>query len=301
MDDLLSELPTLVRLSQTASVSRTAKDLGVPRSTVSRRLARLESALGVVLAERTTRSFRLTPAGEMLVDGAAGLLAKFQTLRESVEASGGSVRGRLRIAAPPGLSGPFLGGFLRTFQDQFPEVEVEFVVMDRRPHLLDEGFDLVLATGPLEDMPWVRHRLGQSWYLAVASPSYLSARGTPTEVAHLQQHRLLGARLHGLAEHDWPRIDGRPLPISRRMVTNDLASLRGAAIEGLGIALLPVHLLIDDLHVGSLVPVLPEVIGKPLDIFGLYAHERRTSPLIRALLDSVDAFAKAQAAPSFPR
>ncbi len=300
MDELLASLPTLVHLAQTASVSKTARDLGVPRSTVSRRLARLERILGVALAERTTRSFRLTPAGQMLVDGAAGLLAELQTLRETVESSGGTVRGRIRVAAPPGLAGPFLGGFLRSFQDRFPEVEFEFVVMDRRPHLLDEGFDLVLATGPLEDLPWVRHRLGQSWYVAVASPSYLATRGTPSTTNELRTHRLLAGSLTGRSEREWPRVDGTTIPVQSRLVTNDLASLRGAALEGLGVALLPVHLLIDDLRSGTLVPVLPQVIGQPLDIFALYAAERRTSPLIRALLDSVDAFASAQVAPTFP-
>lgn len=299
MDDLLAALPTLVRLAQTASVSRTAKELGVPRSTVSRRLARLEAALGTPLAERTTRSFRLTPAGRMLVEGAGTLLAGFQTLRESVEASGGSVRGRLRVAAPPGLSGPFVGSFLHMFQDRFPDVDIEFVVAERRPHLLDEGFDVLLATGPLEDLPWVRHRIGQSWYLAVASPGYLAARGVPADPSELRDHALLSPRLQGVPDDRWPRTDGIPLPVRPRLVSNDLASLRGAALEGMGIALLPVHLLIEDLPAGTLVPVLPAAIGQPMDIFALYAAERRTSPLIRALLESVHTFAAAVEAP-FP-
>jgi LysR family transcriptional regulator for bpeEF and oprC len=296
MDTLLADLPTLVRLAQTGSVSRTARDLDVPRSTISRRLARLEAELGTPLAERTTRSFRLTPAGQLLVDGASRLLAELQTLRETVAASAGSVRGRLRVAAPPGLSGPFIGAFLRTFQERFPEVEVEFVVLERRPHLIDEGFDLVLATGPLDDMPWVRHRLGQSWYLAVASPAYLALAGVPGDVDALHGHRLLAARLHGRSEREWPLLlPERPsLPIHPRLVTNDLASLRGAALEGLGVALLPVHLLLDDLAQQTLVPVLPTRIGQPLDIYALFAPERRTSPLIRALLASVDAFALQQ-------
>jgi DNA-binding transcriptional LysR family regulator len=300
MEELLAALPTLVHLAQTASVSRTARDLGVPRSTVSRRLARLESALGVCLAERTTRSFRLTPAGEMLVEGSGSLLANFQTLRETVEATSGQVRGRLRVSAPPGLSGPFIGQFLHSFQHKFPDVDVEFMVTEHRPHLLDEGFDLLLATGPLEDLPWVRHRIGQSWHLAVASPAYLAAHGTPFHAEDLARHALLAARLGGLSEREWPRIEGPPLPIRPRLVTNDLASLRGAALEGMGVALLPVHLLLDDLPKGRLHAVLPTVIGQPLDIFALYAAERRSSPLIRALLDSVHAFASAQEAAPFP-
>ena len=300
MEEILAALPTLVRLARTGSVSATADALGVPRSTVSRRLSRLEDALGVPLAERTTRSFRLTPAGQLLVERAGGLLAQFHTLCETVASTGGSVRGTLRVAAPPGLSGPFVGVFLRAFQGRFPQVRIDFVVSERRPHLLDEGFDVVLANGPLEDLPWVRHRLGQSWYLAVASPKYLAAAGTPATAADLAGHALLAPRLPGLTDSRWPRLDGPPLAIAPQLASNDLASVRAAALEGMGIALLPVHLLIEDLATEALVPVLPAVIGQALEIYALYAEERRGSPLIRALLDDVDAFASTQQAPKFP-
>jgi DNA-binding transcriptional LysR family regulator len=300
MDDLLAELPTLVHLARTGSISRTARDLGVPRSTVSRRVARLESALGLPLAERTTRHFRLTPAGATLVDGAGRLLSELRSLQEQVQAQAGLVQGRLRIATPPGVGGPFLVPFLHGFQTAFPAVEVELVVTEHRPHLLEEGFDLVLTTGEHEDAPWVRHLLGESAVLLVATPRYLQGHGTPARADELAHHALLAPRLDGVAPRAWPRHGAPPLPVSPRLVTNDLATLRGAVLDHMGVALFPVHLLVHDLAAGAVVPVLPAEVGGPLRIWALFTPERRQSPLVRALLDSVSTYAAAQA-PAWPR
>ena len=104
---LLDTLPTLVSLHKTGSISGAARDMGVPRSTVSRRLARAEQALGIALAERNTRSFRLTPAGIGLAAGATKILAEVRTLSEEAQATTGTLRGTLRVSAPPGLAGPW--------------------------------------------------------------------------------------------------------------------------------------------------------------------------------------------------
>jgi DNA-binding transcriptional LysR family regulator len=172
------------------------------------------------------------------------------------------------------------------------------VVTERRPHLLEEGFDLVLTTGVLEDAPWVRHLLGESAVLAVASPGWLQRNGTPRHVDDLHTHVLLAPQIDGLSPRAWPRYGAPPLPVSPRFVTNDLSTLQSAARAGMGIALFPVHLLLDDLASGALVPVLPAEVGGPLRIWALFSAERRASPLIRALVDSVSAFAAAQASPS---
>lgn len=290
MDDILPELPTLVSLSQTLSVSRTARDLGVPRSTISRRLARLERALGVALAERTTRSFRLTDEGRMLASAAAKSIAELRTAREQVQEQAGPVRGWLRVCTPPGLAGPMLGRFLMAFHDRCPEVRLQLTVREHVPHLLDEPFDVVLALGPLRDAPWVRHRLGELWYLPVANPEYLAARGTPTSLDDLPQHDLCAARSGDLSTEAWPTHAGPAIRIDPHFVTGDLGAVVDAARAGMGIALVPIHHVVADLLSGNLVPVLADEIGRHIEVYMLYLPERRDSPLIRALLESVDDF-----------
>ncbi|MEQ1570721.1 MAG: LysR family transcriptional regulator [Myxococcota bacterium] len=294
MDDLLAELPTLVHVARTGSISRTARELGVPRSTVGRRIARIEAALGFPVAERTTRHLRLTPAGRMLVEGAGRLLGELRSLREQVAAQAGEVRGTVRVATPPGFAGPFLVPFLREFQAAFPGVEVDLVVTERHPHLLDEGFDVALATGALPDAPWIRHPLGESATLAVAAPGWLAAHGTPTSADDLVRHVLLSPRIEGLPTSTWPRRSGPPVVVAPRLVSNDLGTLRGAALAGMGVGLFPVHVVMEDLAAGTLTPVLADEIGGRLPIWALFTPERRGSPVIRALLDRASAFAASQ-------
>lgn len=299
MDELLAGLPTLLMLARAGSLTTAAVQLGVPRSTVSRRLARLERHLGVPLAERTTRSFRLTAAGQRLVLEAGPVLARLQTATEGVRADAGLVRGRLRLASPPGLGGAFVGAFLARFQRQHPQVELELLVTERRPHLLEEQLDVLLATELPADLPWARRRLGKSWTLAVASPAYLASHPPLDRTPALARHVVLSGPRRTEGAQTWPRLRGPPIPVRPAFVTNDLPTLRVATLEGLGVALLPVHLVLEDLASGALVQVLAGQVGAPLDIFALYVQERRHSPLLRAFFASLTRFA-AEAASSAP-
>lgn len=292
MDDILAELPTLVRLAQTGSVNRTAREMGVPRSTISRRLARLEEALGVTLAERTTRSFRLTEQGKTLADAAVKAIAELRTVRESVEHAGGAVRGWLRVSTPPGFGGSVLGRFMVHLNERFPEVRVELTVHEHPPHLLDEGFDLVFAMGPLEDAPWMRHLIGPMWWVPVAHRSYLDRRGRPADIDDLRQHDLLCARTASLRADAWPLLDGGGLRVNPRFVSADLAAVAESARAGMGVALLPIHIVGEDLLRGTMETVLADRVGRHVDVFLLYTPERRASPLIRAVVDTIDDFGR---------
>ncbi len=282
---LLDVLPTFVALARTGSIQETARRLGVPRSTVSRRLARLEEALGVKLAERTNRSFRLTPAGALLAREGSEVLARGRTLAERVRELGGALSGSLRVSAPPGLAGPFLARFLERFTTDFPALRVAFLVRDRVPHLIDEGFDLAFAMGPLPDLPWVRHRLAPSWYLLVARPERVVC-----ELEDLGSVPLLYGRLPGQNAPALPLCDGGSIPVEPTLLTNDPQLVRHAVLAGRGIALLPYHLVAEDLAAGRLVPVLTDCVGARVDVVALFTPERRSSPLLRALLSTMDRF-----------
>jgi DNA-binding transcriptional LysR family regulator len=197
------------------------------------------------------------------------------------------VRGRLRMASPPGLGGSFVGSFLARFRRQHPQVDLELVVTERRPHLIEEQFDVVLATELPPDLPWTRRTLGRSWYIAVASPLYLRGHPALEEPEDLTKHVVLSTPWtpEGLAT--WPRLRGPPVAVRPAFVTNDLPTLRVAALEGLGIALLPAHLVLHDLESQALVQVLIKRVGAQLDIFALHAPERRKSPVLRAFFESL--------------
>lgn len=291
LEELLAGLPTLLMLSRAGSLTAAANWLGVPRSTVSRRLARLERHLGVALAERNTRSFKLTTAAQRLVDEAGTLLAQLKTVSEAVRANAGEVRGRLRMSSPPGLGGSFVGSFLARFRRQYPQVDLELVITDRRPHLIQEQFDVVFVTELEPELPWTRRMLGRTWNIAVASPSYL--RGSPAleEPEDLSKHVVLSTPWTPEGQATWPRLRGPPVSVRPAFITNDLPTLRLAALEGLGIALLPAHIVVHDLESQALVQVLTKSVGAPLEIFALYAPERRESPVLRAFFSSMAKYA----------
>lgn len=293
MEELLPLLPTLVALARTGSVSQAARELGIPRSTVSRRLARIEHLLSLKVADRTTHRFQLTPAGRQLVDGAVEALSRLETVREQVKASSGDVRGVLKVAMPAGVSGAFIGWFFAFLHARHPHIDIELTVTDRRELRLESGFDIVLVMGTPEPSPWLRRRLIDVELMAVASPDYLASRGTPTSVAGLEGHLLLTFSTPGVAP-TWPRLRGGAFPIHPRLVTNDLSVLRETALASMGIALVPFHVVIPELADGRLVRVLPTLVGQSVDMFALYLPERRASPVLKAVLTAVSEFSDEQ-------
>ncbi len=295
MDELLPLLPTLVQLGRIGSVSQAAKALGVPRSTISRRLARLETLLGVRLAERNTHRLRLTSAGRRLAEGAASALALLETVREQAVVEQHQVRGLLRVALQPGLAGAFLGWFFAYLHAEHPGIDVELVVTEKPPRRLEEGFDLVLALGTPEPSPWLRRKVTSADVVAVASAAYLEEHGSPRRVAELSRHVLLSSQPSRGAP-TWPRRTGARVPIKPRLLTNDLSMLREVALAGIGIALLPQHVVLSDLVEGRLRQVLPQVLGEAVDVYALYPPERRASPVLRAVLSAVTMFAEMQTA-----
>lgn len=293
MEELLPLLPTVVSLARTGSVSQSARELGVPRSTVSRRLTRVEEVLGLKVAERTTHRFVLTSAGRRLVDGAVGALASLETVRDEVLAAGADVRGRLRVAMPAGVSGAFIGWFLAFLHGRHPRIEVELTVTERKAPRLEEGFDIVLVMGTPEPSPWLRRRIAQAELVAVASPDYLKRLGIPAKVADLADHLLLTTTAEGQAP-TWPKLKGGAFSISPRLLTNDLSALREAALAGMGIALLPFHVVLAEVADERLVRVLAKAVGQTIDVFALYLPERRASPVLKAVLAAVMEFADVQ-------
>lgn len=283
MESMLPNLPTLLAIFRTSSLTAAARQLGVPRSTVSRRLSRLEQELGVLLAERNTRTFKLTDLGRRLATEAGAVVAHLQSISESICVEAGQVRGRLRVAMPPGFGGRFAARFLASFRRAHPHVDLEIVVTERSPHLLEEDFDLLLTTESTPGIPWVRRKISVDRLIAVASPAYLQENPAPQSHQELETHVLLSRGSEWQAT--WPRLRGAPVPVRPALITNDLHMMRGATLEGLGIALLPRHLVVDDLASGALRQILPRSIGGDIDIFVLYTAERGKSPLLRALLE----------------
>lgn len=281
-----AELLAFVRVVERKSLSRAAVDLEVPRATLGRRLARLEERLGTRLLRRTTRSMALTDAGEALYRHARVVLDAVSAAEASVRREVGPVRGAVRVSVPP-LMSPALADLLTGFARAHPDVQLHVDFSSRHVDLRREGFDVAVRASRMPLEPGLVSRLvRKSQLVGVASPDYLAEHGTPRTVADLRHHRCLLSYTRGEhAETTWPRLSGKPVRVVGSFHTNEVRLLAHAAVEGLGIAVLPDALVRPLLTRGELVPVLPGVLGAEVRASIVFVERELMPPQVRALVD----------------
>lgn len=289
VEQLWGHLHWLVVLAQQGSFTAAAERLGVSKAAMSQRVAELERVAGVALVRRTTRSVRLTEAGQRLVDDTR---ASFEQIAESfaqVRDLAGLPRGLLRVTAPVALARQQLVPLLADFLRQYPEVRLELDLSDRFSSLATEGFDLAIrhtASPPDTHVAWT---LCATRSLLVATPAYLRRSGVPQLPQELARHNCL----------HYPRSQDRPawtlerrdpaaqervtVQVSGSLAANNSEALRDAALAGLGIALLPDFSAQASLRAGKLVEVLPD--WTPVGAFAgqLYAIRPYSAHVPRAV------------------
>lgn len=305
IEALWAHLHWLIVLEQQGSFTAAAARLGVSKAAMSQRIAELERAAGVTLVRRTTRSVRLTEAGQRLVDDTRAPFEQIAHSFSSVRDLADVPRGVLRVTAPVALARqqlmPHLAGFLRLHA----EIRIELELSDRLSSLATEGFDLAIrhsAAPPETHVAWL---LCSTRSLLVASRAYLRRRGTPTLPAQLTAHDCL----HYPRAQDAPAwtfeltnaagLERVTVPVTGPLAANNSEALRDAAQAGLGIALLPDFSAQSGLQSGKLVEVLPD--WKPVGAFAeqLYAIRPYSAHVPRAVTLFVSYLREALAA-GFP-
>jgi DNA-binding transcriptional LysR family regulator len=266
----LEEVGTFVRVVEAGSMRLAAERLGVPRSTISRRIARLEEMLDVTLLSRTTRKMALTPEGTAYFEGVAPAIRAILDATDGVQSQDASPRGTLRVTAPVDLSLSIMPEIIGEFVEKYPDVRVHLEVTNHYVDLIGEGFDMALRAGPMADSSLIARRVASIDFWIVASPEYLARRGEPAKPADLSEHTCLLFRPSG-DRHVWTLTDGDSeigVEVSGRMSATDFGFLKNAATGGAGIALLPILAAVPDLREGRLVRILePWVMkGQPFSI-----------------------------------
>jgi DNA-binding transcriptional LysR family regulator len=287
-----AELLAFTRIVEAKSLSRAAAELGVPRATIGRRLARLEERLGTRLLRRTTRSLSLTDAGNNYYRHARIVLDAVAQAEASVRAKDNVMRGDLRVSVPPIIEDSFLS-MVTSFAKKFPEVRVQVDFSTRIVDLIRDGYDVALRASAEIQPGLVARTVGRHKVIAVASPAYLTKNGTPRTVKDLRKHRCLTGFARGeLPQSTWP-VGRGVLHVESAFSSNDLRLLREAAVRGLGVALLPWFLLADLIEKGALVHVLPGIVEAENRLAVVYP-EREFLPLhVRAFIDALTQWAPA--------
>lgn len=249
----IEELRTFVEVADAGGISAAALRLGVAKSIVSRRLARLEEVLGVQLLSRTTRGAALTEAGATFRDYAARACAEVDQATETL-APAGELRGRLRIAAPLTFGPTHFAPVLAEMARRHPQLQIHTCYSDHVINLVAEGFDCAIRVGYLQDSNLVARCIGPVSASTVASPAYIQAHGAPTTPEELLAHQAL---MQGT--ESWYFLDGDQTISVRpqgRFKADNGAALVAAAVAGLGIGHLPDIIIREHLNSGALVPVM---------------------------------------------
>ncbi|HKO91599.1 MAG TPA: LysR substrate-binding domain-containing protein [Polyangiaceae bacterium] len=285
-----AELLAFSKTVDTRSLSRAAAELGVPRATISRRLARLEARLGARLLRRTTRSLVLTDAGEALYRHARIVLDAVSQAEASVRRTDEAVRGELRVSVPPMMQRPFLS-LLCNFAEQHPEVRLHVHFSTKLVDLQRDGYDVALRASTHLEPGLIARTLMRDRLLAVASPEYLARQGVPRTLRDLKAHRcLMGFARGELPATHWSLADGGQLHLEGSFFSNEVSMLHEAALHGLGIALLPSVILRPSLDSGRLVQVLPGVVEVESHVAAVYPEREFVPPQVRAFLDALVAW-----------
>ena len=247
-------LPFFIAVAETRNMTAAARQLGAPKSSVSRGIAALEDALGVQLLHRTTRNISLTSAGAAFLEKARPLLASLEEAAASVSEGDGVPSGTLRLTAPEDLGVTLLPDLLARFQARYPAVQLDVRLSNRRLDLVAEAIDIALrvAMPRLSDSTLVAKLIAPLDTRVYASPEYVARRPAPRVP-------------EDTASHDWVLMHGfklpRPLaaPKKPRVLTDDMLFVREAVRAGSGLGVLPAFLAQSDVTEGRLVTILPRV------------------------------------------
>jgi DNA-binding transcriptional LysR family regulator len=260
----IEKLRTFVEVADAGGVTAAAARLGVSKSIVSRRLARLEADLGVQLLARTTRGAAVTEAGATFRDYAARICAEMDTARETILPAG-DLRGRLRISAPLTFGPTHLATVFADMARRHPHLHVHTTYTDRHVDLIAEGYDCAVRLGYLPDSNLISRRVGPIFGRLVASPDYIEAKGAPDNPNELIEHESL---MQGTEA--WHFMDGKKALSVRPQglfKADNGTALVAAALAGLGIAMLPEGIVADHLACGALVPIMTRYPVRPAGMF----------------------------------
>jgi DNA-binding transcriptional LysR family regulator len=283
----LSGINVFLRVIQSGSFSAAARQLAMPKSTVSRKISELEAHVGARLLQRTTRKLGLTDVGRIFYEHAVRIAAEVDEAAQAVGRMQAAPRGLLRVTAPLafGMLGPIVAEYLRKHE----EVQLEVHCTDRTVDLVDERFDIAIRAGRLADSSLTARTLGSIKRVLIAAPGYCKEHGTPRAPAELTEHACLvfGA---GTAPNVWTlesngkRSEVRVVP---RLTLNDPEILRGAALAGVGIALLPEFVCADDIRAKRLKNVLPDWGSAAMPVHAVYPTARLLAPAAAAFIELV--------------
>ena len=290
--DRLTAMELFVRIVETGSFSAVAREMDTTQPTVSKQLSALEQKLKVRLLNRSTRQLSLTEAGGEYYEACKRILDEVREAESNMGRLQGQLAGQLKINTSIGLGQMYVGPLTLKFQKAHPDVEIDLSLVDRFVDVVEEGIDVAIRIGRLNDSNLVARRLGKTRRVAVATPAYLKKYGTPKTPEDLVRHScILYAYLSTGSEWMFHAPDGGEIrvKVTGKFRANNGEAIRQAVLHDMGIAVTPEWMAQQDLEAGRLKTILTNFAPTLLDIHAVYPSGRHLSAKTRAYVDFLQA------------
>ena len=290
MEQDLNDMMVFLAVVETGSFTLAADRLGIPKANVSRKVSKLEKQLNITLLERSTRSQHLTEAGKRYLLHCKRIHEELDLAASCVSELLSTVKGHLKVGASVSTGQQILRPALATFMHQYPELNVQLNLVNRRVDLIEEGYDLLIRIGKLNDSSLIARKLGSISRSLYASPDYIAKHGMPSAIDSLKVHQhLVMNAVNNDTKIPLVSIDNEAyiLNSTPRLLVDDFSILKQSIIEGLGIGILPDYMARPHTQSGQLVNVLPNWGMEDIDVFALYPKNRAKLPKVSAFLDFV--------------
>lgn len=288
MMSVLPYLETFSAVVENGSFTAAAEALGISKPVVSKQVSLLEQHLGVQLLHRTTRRLNLTEAGEVFASYSSRILSEVHEAEQSVLPLQSEPQGRLRISAPESLAISLLPDVLVRFQKAYPRLELDIRITGRFVDLVEEGIDVALRVGSLEDSTLIARQLMPCSFHVCASPEYLEKHGEPGHPEELGKHNCL-IYSQGQTPDSWRFQDDKgddfTVKVKGSLHSDTGNLLMNAALNGIGILMAPTFMVARALEQGRLVTVLDDYTPASTRLFAVYPHTRLVSKKVRAFVD----------------
>ena len=267
--------------------SKTAEQLGMVKSMISKRISRLEKQLGVRLLHRSTRSMSLTEYGATLYEYTQRIEEEVNDAVEAMTLGQHQPKGRLKVVVPHSFGDYYLSQLVARFVDLFPDLHVEVELSESFPRLTDSGFDLAIHIGDPPATNDMSKLIGWHKSVICASKDYFKRKGVPTSIYDLQYHNCLVQRNLPNA-NVWGFLFQKKkhqVSVSGNFVSNSPQSLKHAAMSGLGVVMLPDYMVKNEVADGTLQAVFHEYCPQNIGLYAVFPYTKHISPKLRVFLD----------------
>ncbi|RED53834.1 LysR family transcriptional regulator [Aestuariispira insulae] len=284
----VNDMAVFVRVAELGSLSGAGHDLRLSPAVVSNRIAKLEDRLGVRLLNRTTRKVQMTEEGQVYFDHCVHILQQIEEVESTLSEKKQAPKGVLKVTMPTSFGKMHVSPIIPDFMENYPDVEVRLQLTERMVSLVEEGMDIGIRVGKLDNSSMIARTLAPDTRYICGAPDYLKKHGIPKTPADLADHNCLLLRFPGSRQFKWTFLENGEAvqySVAGNMDSNNSEVLLQWALAGQGLVMKSTWETSEHLQSGALVPVLTDYMPQDLSVSAIYPHSRYLPPKVRVFID----------------